>query len=517
MKTILHIVKRDFGQLWPLVALTTAAQVANASAWIALGHFKEPDLLFTVAQALPFAVYLAIVGLITTLVHQDVIPGAGHDWLVRPIRRRDLMAAKLAFVVLAVHFPMFLLDIVHGAAAGAPVRESLLAAVIHNGIILLVLDLPAAALASITETLTQVITSLLGIWLMVLACIVAGVVLRRGTAPPFVSSGMQWMTPAFWSMVAGAAAMAIIPLQYLRRATKHARGIALAAVLVAPMASYSTWKSAFAIQQSLSPNLRAAGSVSVMFEPGAGPSPDSAQIPGGASLPLLVTGLQPESLLLIDRAGIRVTDENGKVLFAGRTMPGVSGNNQVLATTSSGTDAHTHQRIKLPGAVFDAVKGKTVRIAMEYSLSLFNLDASATLGAMDASQHSRGFGWCKTKIDEEGDDIDLGCLQAGPAPTCASVVLENPIDGLRNPVDIRCIPDYAPFAAQVFPDSISHWGGAIQFRDLHGLTKFPVDGSQISNARLVLKSYWPIAHFTRQLVIPRLRPNDWIAASVRLK
>lgn len=516
MKAVLHILKRDCGQLWPLIALTTAAQIANFAAWMALGHFNEPDSLFTVARFLPTVMYLAILGLITTVIHQDVIPGTGHDWLVRPVRRRDLMAAKLTFIVLTVHIPMFVLDIVHGVATGAPWRQSLLSAIVHNGIILLILDLPVAALASMTRNLTQVVTSLLGIWLAVLACIVTGIVIRHGAEPPFVSSGMQWMTPAFWSIVAVLAAVTIIPLQYFRRATKHARAITVAAVLVAPMASYSTWPEAFAIQQRLSPDPSVADSVAMKFESGVGPSTDSGGIPGNtASLPLFVSGLQPESLLLIDRANIRVTTEDGKVLFDGGMMPGVSGNNQVLAITTDGTDAHTPERITLPDAVFDAMKATPVRVAIQYSLTLFRLDASASLSAVGADQHTPGFGWCKTKVDEEGDDIELGCLQAGPSSTCASVVLENPVNGWRNPATVRCVPDYAPYPAQVYPDSISHWGGSIQFRDVHRLAMYPVDGSQLASARVDLKSYRPVVHFTRQLIIPKLQPNDWIAEPVR--
>ncbi|MGH9689384.1 MAG: hypothetical protein ACRD5K_20150, partial [Candidatus Acidiferrales bacterium] len=323
------------------------------------------------------------------------------------------------------------------------------------------------------------------------------------------------MTPAFWSIVAALAAMMIIPLQYFRRATKHARALAFAAVLVAPTVSYSTWTRAFAMQQRLSPEPAVADSIAVTFEPGIGPSTDSAGIPGGAaSLPLFISGLQPESLLLIDRAEIHIASESGVVLYVGQTMPGTGGNNQVLAITSDETDAHTHQRVALPDAVFNAARARPVHIAINYSLSVFRLDAAATLSAVGGDRHARGFGWCKTKVDEEGDDVELGCLKAGLPPSCFSAALENPLNGLRNPLNIRCVPDYAPYAVQVYPDSVTRWGGSVQFRDVHGLAKFPVDGSQISSARLFLKSYRPVVHFTRQLIIPRLRPNDWITVPV---
>jgi len=36
-----------------------------------------------------------------------------------------------------------------------------------------------------------------------------------------------------------------------------------------------------------------------------------------------------------------------------------------------------------------------------------------------------------------------------------------------------------------------------------------VDSSQLDTAQVILKSYRPAAHFTRRLVIPDIRLNDW--------
>jgi hypothetical protein len=54
----------------------------------------------------------------------------------------------------------------------------------------------------------------------------------------------------------------------------------------------------------------------------------------------------------------------------------------------------------------------------------------------------------------------------------------------------------------IFPDSMSQSGGGIKFRDLQGLAKYPVDSSQLGEARVFLRSYRPAAHFSRRLVIP---------------
>ena len=68
---------------------------------------------------------------------------------------------------------------------------------------------------------------------------------------------------------------------------------------------------------------------------------------------------------------------------------------------------------------------------------------------------------------------------------------------------------YAPYPVHIFPDSMNQSGGGIKFRDLQGLAKYPVDSSQLDTAQVILKSYRPAAHFTRRLVIPDIRLNDW--------
>jgi len=52
-------------------------------------------------------------------------------------------------------------------------------------------------------------------------------------------------------------------------------------------------------------------------------------------------------------------------------------------------------------------------------------------------------------------------------------------------------------------------GGEIRFHDLSGLTKYPVDASKLPESRLVIRVYRAKDHFTRQLVIPKIRWSDW--------
>ena len=43
----------------------------------------------------------------------------------------------------------------------------------------------------------------------------------------------------------------------------------------------------------------------------------------------------------------------------------------------------------------------------------------------------------------------------------------------------------------------------------NALAKYPVDGSQLQDARAVIRVYRAAEHFTRTLVIPDIRLSDW--------
>src|SRR5207245_2309885 len=87
---------------------------------------------------------------------------------------------------------------------------------------------------------------------------------------PITGSGMSWMRDSVWFLGALAAAVVVIPLQYFRRATVHARGIALGAVLLAAVSTYVPWTPAFSFQQWFSADPAAAEAVVVAFDPNLG-------------------------------------------------------------------------------------------------------------------------------------------------------------------------------------------------------------------------------------------------------
>jgi hypothetical protein len=508
---IWRIFRKDWAQLWPLVAIVAATQFANAAFWFELGPFQEPRGLVVAAQIVSYLVLLGLAVLITATVQQDALIGVSQDWLVRPVRRGTLLCAKLLFVLITIHGPMLLADIAHGAAAGLPARDTIAAALIRSMYTAVIFDLPIFAIASLTKTMVQAAATMLAIWFVVAIGIAVGLLLRGGTPPPFAASGMQWMTPTFWSALALCAATMIIRLQYHDRATSRARAIVWGAVLLAPLLSFSTWAAAFSVQRLLSPDPAIAQPIAITFEPSLGRAPTEPALTsaGAVLLPLRVASVAPETMVMSDRAFIRLIGRDGTTLYSGRTTVNIGYGDDFPVRTGVTGVLRLYQRITFPERIYKTVRTQAVRAEIDYSLTLFRLAAADTIAALKGDARSPAFGWCKTAVDADSDDIELGCTKTGRAPTCVTIALENPRNGRRNPETPYCEPDYAPLRPQILPDAMSHFGAGIKFQDLQQLAKYPVDGSQLADARVSLKSYEPVAHFRRHLVISDVRLGDW--------
>jgi hypothetical protein len=61
------------------------------------------------------------------------------------------------------------------------------------------------------------------------------------------------------------------------------------------------------------------------------------------------------------------------------------------------------------------------------------------------------------------------------------------------------------------PDNFSYFGTNLPFRDPSGLARFPVDGSQLPQSRVVVRMYEAEDHVTRSLVLPQIKLSDWEA------
>jgi hypothetical protein len=172
-------------------------------------------------------------------------------------------------------------------------------------------------------------------------------------------------------------------------------------------------------------------------------------------------------------------------------------------------DVEAHQSVRVPANVYERVKNEPVQLEIDYSLTLMRLTGAHTLSTMDGDQRTSEAGWCQTRLNEERTSVQLRCVLPGNGPSCSTVFLENPSTGLRNPARSRCAPNYWPYV-RGFMDSMSRFGATIPFMDPTGLAHYPVDGSQLQDARVVVRVYRPEDHVTRRLAVSSARLSEWV-------
>jgi hypothetical protein len=72
-----------------------------------------------------------------------------------------------------------------------------------------------------------------------------------------------------------------------------------------------------------------------------------------------------------------------------------------------------YQQIPLPQRIVDAVGGKVVRVEVDYLLTLVQANGSMSISAENGNERTKYFGWCKSKVDTDAGEVDVGCLIAG--------------------------------------------------------------------------------------------------------
>jgi hypothetical protein len=524
MIMVWHILKKDVRLLWVFALVMATIHLAAAALRSWLGVFPEPSQLVVIADFLSLLSLLGIVVLTIALMHEDAVPGVRQDWLTRPIDRADLIFAKLLFVMLMVQAPLLLADVSEALLDGFSFQASLGAAAARNVAILCFFSLPALMLGAVTRNLMESFgVAVMG--LVVYAVVfLLGTGLLLGVRTSVGGTGLLWMFGATWYALAVAGAAIVISLQFFRRKTTIARCLIGVGGAVIILSSFLPWRAAFALQVMLSKEPSSADAVELAFNPQLGsfnlPPGAAPAISAGLYLPLRVTGVPASAVMLMDRADIHITDIHGSTLYEGRSNLSVDGVGsirdarlEVRQRDDGDTAADVHQRIFIPAAIYARLKDQSVRLQIDYSLTLLRAAATYSMPASGGAARLQGLGWCSTRIDGEGDDVQLRCLNTRRTPSCVSAFLQHGPSALRNPEAHVCDPDYMPVATNFWPDALSRLAGEVPFFDRSGLTHYPVDGSKLVDSQLVVKIYEPRDHFTRHLNIPTIRLSEFAAAA----
>jgi len=547
---IWHICKKDLKLLWPFVLGAAGIQVTSAGLCYAMDHIRVSEALLNISNLLQLGALLASALLIATVVHQDAIPGVRQDWLVRPLSRRDLLLAKVLFVLLLVHGPILLTDTMEGLLNGFPVGQSLTAAASRSLYLLIGLSLPVLAFASLTRNMAElVIGAVLGSLGFVLFKLFINLINSYGEIGPVMATGLSWIRESVMFAVAVVGSSTVLAIQYFRRKTIRARWLMAVAGFVFLLGHTVPWHFAFAVEQQLSPNPGAGRAIKATFDPigskfrlPEGMNHNNLFRAGGLTrdeastiyLPIRVAGLAESTVLNADRAEVLLTTSDGKMVYHGRADDLLVRKDSNLEPVSfniglrrigwreigpadmavpknfvpGGGEALVYQGLPIPRHLYERIKDQPLRLEINYSLTLLD-SSSYSIPALGGDMLIPKFGHCRTQMDDDGDDVQLRCVQAGGESNCVAFFLEHAPSGRRNPIRFGCWPNYSPYSAQYTPDSLTRFEGAVPFRDLAGLAKYPVDAAKLPESRVVLRIYQPQEHFTRRLVIPEIHLSDW--------
>lgn len=527
---IWHIFKKDLRLLWPFGAAAAILQLAIVAVHLKLGVFEEQPIFSSVLLLLESMMYFGVAVLIATVVHEDSIVGMRQDWLVRPIRRGDLLMAKLLFLLLAVQAPMLLACVIGGVANGFPLWLSLSQALSQNAYFLIGFTLPIFAFVSLTRSTSEA----LGVAFVIVVANILGaeaLILPISGSPlgPTSNTGLTWIPLTWRFAIFVAAALAILALQYFRRATRASRLVLAGTVVVCLFTQVVPWNAVFAWQRAMDPAPKWAQEIAVRFDP----SPNSLQAAATASdaappatfapvrnhekdedtvlhIPLVFSGIPGGSILKIDRTVARLTAPNQ----AGKQVISAMGDPDDFEVPDDGQSPSQPRTVSeimhVRGKPYTRLKDTPVTLELDYSVTLLNPSSKSTVPAVNGDLRIDGLGHCETRLNDSRTEVEFRCLNIGNTSQCTTVVLRDPTTGLHNPPLHGCRDDYAPYFGRYKPpDTIMHTGFDFDFRDPSNLIHYPVNESMVNGAQVIVTNYSVAGHFTMHLTIPGIRLADW--------
>ena len=512
-----HIFRKDWHLLWPLAV----AIAVGEALMVALNHLLESQASRTdlgpLVMLLAFCIFVAVGVLIVLAVQHEATPSLRQDWLTRPIRRSDLVLSKLVFLLLVIHGPLFVIGLLHGVAAGFGFGASLGAALARNACMMLVFSLPLFTIATVTSSVTEVLVGSLA----VIVAIVVSLVLLAVTFE-FVVRTTQWESHTIGTDVAWVwqsvslfvlllGMAAAVTLQYSRRVTLSSRALFIGAVIVSLLVRALPWGPAFAVQSWLSKSPVAGRGFAVVFDPSAravdgghdllSSGSDPLSLPHDDAirilLPLRVSGVPSDLILHGDRSALRLVDDTGKIVYHSIESPLDS-----PAVAAADGQRVSRQTMRIPTDLYREIRDKTLRLEIDYSLTLLRVRAQPPMPAVGADRRIPDFGRCVTRLDDPGTAVEVSCTTVGELPSFFSTSLQQAHSQRPSLVNFSYPIDYAPFRFHLSLDALSYHNA-----------KLRVDRQQLQDAQIVLRVYEPIDHFSRTVTVPEFRLRDWQVAS----
>lgn len=543
------IFRKDAALLWPLAVVFIGLGILlNVLVYRTLPFGASGGGGVDIALA-KFAVMLTWVLLVTLLVQQDPLPGSSQDWVVRPVRRADLLFGKLLGLLILIHIPIFLTIATACVTAGFRFARILPPALLGNLYGACLITLPVMAIAALTRTVLEAVLTALAVAVSVavaffLYAFILHAFILHG--PPETSFAVWHEVIWVWGVVSlfliVSIGIATLVLSYVWRRVRAAKVLFSCGIFVAIAVLLSPWRLAYAVQQWLSP-AAPARAVSLAFAPGAaaaldGRNPEwtelmlrytpkqSLFLPSSEMmesiilprtvrivLPFKVNGVPAGTILHADHVALRITGPEGGV-YRG---PGWNFDLRVHAPGSSLLGV----AINVPKALYDRLAHRPASLRLEFALTLIRPRAFE-LG-IPSEGRLAGLGRCtvREQAGNMGPVPDVACMRVGLEP-CVTAQFDPLPGGLIGDEMLHCPLDYEPASLQGTLTLVNHFEIKVTplvYNAVAGRAYFAV-----SKAHITLSEYVPVAHFMRTVALQdvdlaawRYRPKTPIGAVIRPK
>jgi hypothetical protein len=513
---IWHIFRKDCNALARGIYAVALLNAISTAMLIAVGPFDRSQWYIS-SLAMSVIALSSMLLLTAAAVMQDAPSINEQDWRVRPIRRRDLIAAKLLFAILAVHGPLLVLDFVGGVAQGFGALPTASAALARGGALFLSLTLPAMVLATLARDLGAWLRAIIGVAVLL---ILFGAAIERlmPWRPHYSGTGLGWIPTFVTLILVVVAACSILPLRYHSPRRGSPLVIGVGAIVLSVFATVLPWDLSFAIQRAFASAPMPDAAATFSFDPFAKrsrPSLRSMDIMWFA-VPLRIANIPSHGMLLIENAALRITDERGAVIYAGNTncvrgspLSGAectAANFPVRAPDNSHT-ASVYYPVGLPGHVYDRVRHEPMRIELEYYVSLLVVDDVDRVGAEGLQTP-----WCALR--RHGDWIERRCLGTAPVSACTRILGQYHPFWKMVPQVERCRPDYAPLRFNRLPDVVRRFDNTEVLYPRAGRSALQGTVGQAGNLiwdeeYVALETYRARSHFKRTVRIDNVRVAYW--------
>ncbi|MEO8592603.1 MAG: hypothetical protein ABI759_04705 [Candidatus Solibacter sp.] len=404
MTLLLHNFRKDSRRWWPLIAITLAMLVtlAHQDRWRA-----DPQVGFTEGW-LNLLLPLAWAILLVLAVLEEPLVGTRHFWLTRPNRWTHLAGAKLLFALLYVHVSLFVADLYILVARGFSPFPSLPHLLGQQLVLACAVSLPAMALAALVANFTQ--------FALVAATIAAATNVSGALSGRVFSMPTgDWLRGGTIAGIAAAGALGILCLQYRRKGTAKARGLAIAIALAATGVALAPESIPTRARVFLHP---IPGSIRLELDTRPHyPSPFG-------NIPLTITGLPPDPLYSVRPTSLSLSTPDGRH-FHGQEKG-------TFDAEFQRTDPATLElRPRLDRSVFESLKQDRVRITGTALVTLFRRGTTEWM-PVNSGFLSPGLGRCTSVLTPSSptvQHIKVLCESTDQLPDETLVELHTQEDG----------------------------------------------------------------------------------------